>query len=329
MRLKSFSIMISLILVITLAISGCSPSVQTNENSQKSERPKFITIGTASQGGAYYPIGIAIADIITNKLGIQANPQVTGGAVENNKLINDKSVDIAITQGPMAYAAVNGTDPYEEKLSDVQLLFNGLSKGVLQIVVNAKSDIRSIKDLKGKKVVLGPAGGGAINVINDVFAVYGMTINDIQALYISYDEGTTALTDGNADAVVVQAAIPSPAITQLTASKKDIRLLSIEDEILNEILKKYPYYSQIEISKEIYGIDPGKTIYLSNMVVINKNISEELAYEITKALFENIYTIRNSQPSAKGLSLESAVESMPIPMHPGAQKYFKEIGVLK
>jgi uncharacterized protein len=292
--------------------------------------PKFLTIGTAASGGAYYPIGIAMADIITNKIGIQTTAQITGGAIENNSLIQNRSVDIAISQGVMSYNAVKGLPPYKEPLKDVVGMFNGLSKGVFQLVVNKNSSIKSIKDLKGKKVALGPAGGGAITTFLEVFAAYGYTEKDFQAIYTSYEQAADSLVDGNLDAILVQAALPSPAITQQTAANKPLRFIAIEDEMMKKLLKKYSYYSKIVIPKEMYNTEaPVNTFYIANMVVVNKQLSTDLVYRITKAFFENIDTIRNSHPSVKGLTIESAVEGLPIALHPGARKYFKEKGLIK
>ena len=292
--------------------------------------PKFLTIGTAASGGAYYPIGIAMADIITNKLKIQTTAQITGGAIENNSLIQNKGVDLAISQGVMSYNAVNGLPPYKQKLTDVAGLFNGLSKGVFQLVVNKNSPIKSIRDLKGKKVALGPAGGGAITTFLEVFTSHGFTDKDFSPVYLSYEQAGDSLVDGNLDAILVQAAIPSPAITQQIASNKALRFLTIDEEMMKKLLAKYSYYAKISIPKEMYKTDaPVNTFYISNMVIVSKALSPDLVYSITKAFFENIDTIRNSHPSVKGLTIESAVEGLPIPLHPGAQRYFKEKGLLK
>lgn len=291
--------------------------------------PKFLSIGTASIGGAFYPIGIAMADIITNKVGIQTSAIVTGGAVENNTLIENKSVDIAITMGFMAYNAANGFAPYTKKMPNVNVLFSGLSKGVFQIVVGKNSSIKKIEDLKGKKVALGPAGGGAIAVANDIFAFYGLTSKDFKAVYISYEQAADALTDGNIDAIVVQSAAPAPAIMNLTATKKPIRLLSIDDTTLSKILKTATYYSKEVLPKSMYGTDEDVvTVFTSLVVVVDKSMSEDLAYRITKAMFDNIDVIKKSHPSAVDVSLDLAVEALPADMHPGAIKYFKEKGKL-
>ncbi len=339
--MKRKLLMVMMLIVLSISMIGCSKTAETTTTTTNStestetaaetvERSKFLSIGTAGTGGAYYPIGIAIADIITNDLGIQTSAKVTGGAAENNMLVNDGTVELAITQGPMAYAAVNGTDPYTDKYENVTALFNGLSKGVFHVVVMGSSDIQSFADLKGKTIAMGPAGGGAINVTRDVLSVYGLGMDDIKPTYLAYAEGVDALKDGNVDAAVIQSAAPAAAITQLAASTKDFRIITIETDMLGEILTNFPYYSSIDIPSDMYGNgSDATTIYLSNMIVVSKELSEDEVYDITKAIFENIEKIQQSHPAAKDLSLESAVDRVPIPLHPGAEKYFVERGLIK
>jgi hypothetical protein len=292
--------------------------------------PRFLAIGTAGSGGAYYPIGIAMANVVTNVVGIQTTAQITGGAIENNSLINSGGLDLAISQGSMSYNAAMGLPPYKAKMPEVQGMFSGLSKGVFQLVVNKNSSIKSVKDLKGKKVALGPAGGGAITTFLEVFSAYGYGEKDFQAVYTAYDQAADSLVDGNLDAIVVQAAIPTSAITQITATKKAIRFISLEEDMLKKLMDKYGYYSKQVISKEIYGTDaPVLTFYIANIAIVRKSLSEDLVYRMTKAMFDNLVTIQNSHPSVKDLDLESAVQGMPIAWHPGAFKYFKEKGLLK
>lgn len=335
---KSFwTIMLTLIMLINITIVGCStPKTETGGEKQKSQpeaassKPKFLTIGTAPSGGAYYPIGITMADIITNKLGIQTTAQVTGGAVENNTLIQTKKVDIAITQSSMAYAAYKSQDPYKEKCENINILFNGLSTGVFHVVVMKNSGINSMTDLKGKKVVMGPAGGGAINMAKDIWGEYGFGIEDVKATYVSYSDGISSLKDGKVDAVVVQSAPPASAIKELAATTKDFKLLSVEEDKKKKILEKYPYYAELKISKDMYGASEDATvIYVTNLVTVSKDLPEALVYDVTKAIFENLDKVKESNPAAKGVSLDTAAKNLPIPMHPGAAKYFKEKGALK
>ncbi|MFA6505508.1 MAG: TAXI family TRAP transporter solute-binding subunit [Treponemataceae bacterium] len=293
-----------------------------------SQTPKFLTIGTANTGGAYYPIGIAMADLLTNKLNIKTTAQTTGGAVENNILVNTGKADLAITTGAMAFNAYSGQAPYKAKQENMLLMFSGLSKGVYHAIVNENSPIKTIKDLKGKKVVLGPPGGAAIPMTIDVLSAYGMTIKDIKPVYVAYDDGTDGMTSGNYDAVIVQSAVPAPAIYQLTAAKKPVRLIDLDEQGIKILLDKFPYYARMDIPKEAYSLPVGTaTIYVANVVVVNKALSDDLVYNMTKLFFENVDRIVASHPSAKALSLQNAVKAMPIPLHPGAAKYFKEKGV--
>ncbi len=292
--------------------------------------PKFLTIGTGTTGGVYYPVGMAMANIISGKVGIPTTAQVTGGAIENNTLVNTKVVDMGIAQTVMSYNAVKGLAPYKEKLNNVSALFSGLSKGVFQVVVNKNSAIKSIRDLKGKKISLGPAGGGAITTFLEVFSAYGYTEKDFQPVYNAYDQAADALVDGNLDAIVVQAAAPTAALTQIIAAKKPVRFISIENDMMQRLLKRYSYYGKEVLTKDVYNTDtPVNTFYIANMLVVRKDLSTDLVYRITKALFENLDTIQKSHPSIKGLTTHSAVEGIPIPLHPGAEKYFKEKGLIK
>lgn len=306
-----------LLLAILLMISVCV--------GKENKFPRFLTIGSAASGGAYYPIAIVMADIITNKLGIQTTAQVTGGAIENNGLLQDKRVDLAISTGSLSYAAYNGLPPYGKKHKDINVLFNNLSSGVFHVVVMKDSNIKSIGDLKGKKVCLGPAGGAAINIANDVWSIYGFGLADVKPTYLSYSDGIDSLTDGNIDAVIVQSAAPAAAIKQLAASGKKFRILSVEEDKQRKILEKFPYYSMLKLDKSMYGTAEDATVIVgSNMVIVNRSLPKELVYEITKALFENIDKIKKSNPAAKDMKIENADKGLPIPMHPGAAKYFSE-----
>jgi TRAP transporter TAXI family solute receptor len=290
--------------------------------------PKFLTLGTASPGGGYYPIGIALADIITNKVGVQTTAQITGGAIENNILVNNGSNDIAITISFLAYFARNGMAPYKAKLENVTGVFSGLSKGVFQLVVDKNSPIRSFKDLKGKRLSLGPAGGGGISTFQQVIQYYGFNEKEFRLVYQSYEQSADALADGNLDAILVYSPAPSPALIQLAATKKPVRYISFDDKTMQELAKKYPFMSPITLPKDMYKTDePVKTFYTTSIIIANKGLGTDLVYRITKGLCENIETIKASNPSVKDLDLSAAVQGMPIPYHPGALQYFKEKGL--
>ncbi|MDF2615066.1 MAG: family transporter solute-binding subunit [Clostridia bacterium] len=315
----------------TSKVNKVSEGSTVSEENKTVEKPKFLTIGTAGTGGAYYPIGITMAQIVTEKLGIDTTAQVTGGATENNSLIEAGTVEMGITQASLAYAAINGKAPYDSKLASVQGIMTGLSKGTFHVVTLKSTGIKAIEDLKGKTVVLGPAGGAAITMANEVFGEYGFTKDDIKPSYVSYSDGMSALTDGTVDAVVVQSAAPASAIQELAATRaKDMLILSVKDEIVQKMVEKYPYYKDLTIPADVYKTESDiRTIYVPNMVVCSSKLSDELVYDITKAFFENLDKIKGSNAAAKDLTLEGAAEGCPIDIHPGALKYYKEVGAIK
>lgn len=315
----------------TAAASGSdSTAAAAAPASSAVEVPKFMTVGTGATGGAYYPIGVALADILTKNLGTQATAEVTGGSLDNLQLINEGTCDIGIVQGNNMMDAYEGTGDYEgSAYENIAALFGGLSKGYFQVVVLENSPIQSMSDLVGKKVIMGPAGNGAIAVANTIWGKYGFSTDDIQATYVAYDDGISQLEDGNCDAVVIQTAIPASAIQQLAASGTAYRLLSVDEDKANELCAEYGYFGYGTIATTVYDNMPAeaKTMYISNMVAVRADLDEDLVYEMTKAIFENIDTVKESHKAASGLTLEGAVK-VSIPMHPGAQRYFEEIGAM-
>ena len=317
--MKRRSVFVSLLAFVSLSLTPAFA---------QADMPRFLEVGTAGVGGAYYPIGIAIADILTKNLDTQATAQVTGGAVANIGLIQNDEVDIALTQSATAYKARQAMDPFQTVNDKVCGLFGNLTQGVFQIAVRPRANITSLQDLKGKRVSLGPAGGLGVELAGYVFEAAGFSVDDVRATYISYDESATAMADGNLDAIVIQTALPNPALAQLQATNKPFDMLSLPQDVIQKVTGDRPYYSPITIPAETYGTDQGiDTLYGANMVVVDCSLPEDVVYAITKALFENIDAMRASHPAAKELSLEAA-PNVPIDLHPGAARYFREAGVL-
>lgn len=249
--------------------------------------------------------------------------------MENVPLVNNGEVEFGLTKPELAYKGNLGVDPFESANENIRGVIAGISRGAFQAVVLEKSSILTIADLKGKKVVMGPAGGGAIESAPDVLGGYGLTLDDINAVYVSYDEGATMLKDGQVDAVFVQSAAPASAIQQIIASDS-IRFLSITQEIIDQIIAEYPYYISVEIPKETYGTEESITT-LGNIttLIANKDVSEEVVYQITKAIWENIDQVYAAHSSTADLNLEEAGEGFAIDIHPGAERYYREMGVLE
>lgn len=324
---KGSMILTGVVLGLILVTGDCGLAAE-----EKVSSPSDIAIATASAGGAWYPIGAGMAEVIKRSLlGVQARVQTTGGGVENVKLVHDGKVEIGITISYLAFNGYNAIDPYRSKLQNIRTLCSGLSTGVMQVVVPASSRIKSMADLRGKKVAVGPAGGGALTVLDDIFKEYGFKMSNVTPSYVSYDEGVTMMTDGHIDAAVVYAALPTPAVKTLSTGPNPFRMLDLEENVQKSLLSKYPYYVPIRISKDMYGTGSDiRVVGTPNIVIVYSKLPEELVYNITKAFFEpkNLEIIHTSHPSAKGLTLERAALAA-VPLHPGAEKFYREKGVLK
>lgn len=333
MKKKIVTVIAALLAVVAVFAQGGNETSGAGYRSvQKSSAklPKFITVGTASAGGAYYPVGIAIADVLTNNLGVQASAQVTGGAVENNTLVNEKTVDLAITMNGTAYAAVHGTKPYTAPMSNIKALCNGVSEGVFHVVTLKKTGITKMTDLKGKNVVMGPAGGGAINMATAIWEAYGFSVDDVNPTYVSYTDGVSALKDGKVDAVLVQSAAPAAALQELCATNgKDVVFIPVEEEMAKKIVADRPYYAYKALSKDIYGADSDTlVVYQPNLVICRADLDDDVVYEITRSIMENVDKISASNPTARNFSREGAAKNLSIDLHPGAERYYKEVGLL-
>ncbi|MBE3518961.1 MAG: TAXI family TRAP transporter solute-binding subunit [Firmicutes bacterium] len=304
------------LLIVSFVLSACGSS-----------GPKRMTIATASMGGAYYPIGTGIAEIVSkNVKGVTMTAEVTGGAVENCRLVGNREADLGITNANTAYFAYKGMEPYKEKY-DIRAL-GSLHSTILHIIVLDKSPIRTVNDLRGKRIAVGPAGGGSIPIFTDLLSVYGMTLDDVKPSYLSYEDGMMALKDGNVDAALAAAGYPTSAVMQLTTTDK-VRFVEIDPAKFDELIAKCPYYSKVTVPAETYKMDTDAVaIGVSNVLIVNAKMDDETAYKLTRAIYDNLAALSQYHASIKQVTLQSAAQS-PIPFHPGAEKYFREKGLIK
>jgi len=206
-----------------------------------------LRIGTASQGGAFYPVGQAISSLV-NKYAedLTMVPVVTQGSVENPRLVNRNEVDVAITNNNLSVLANKGVGPYK-KAGAMQLRALGsLHFSILHMITLADSSVNGIADLKGKRVAVGPAGGGTIPFLNQVLALAGLTADDITPSFLSYADGFSQLADGNVDAAFALSGYPAGAVMQAQANKK-LKFIPLTDDELNSALEKHPNYNRVVV----------------------------------------------------------------------------------
>jgi TRAP transporter TAXI family solute receptor len=294
--------------------------------------PKIIGIAGGPNGGAYYPLSIGVAKIIETAIpGIKVDVAVTAGAIANSTLVGTGEMDMGFTNGDAVYEAYTGTGRYAKgKLPDIRILFGGVPGGVFHVVVAKTGPISSLGQLKGKRVAIGPQGGATEYVAPTVLKYYGIEKSDMKLTYVSYSDGIQALSDGQVDAAMVTSPIPAQAIKQLGAvGKLEFKILGIEPDKAAQFIKDNPFFVQFTLAGKMYGLDQDiLTVATTNIMSVNAKLDTETVYKITKGIFENLDILTKAHPSARGITLKTAPVTY-IPLHPGAEKYYREKGLIR
>jgi len=287
-----------------------------------------FVVATASVGGTWYLVGAGLSMIIDNATpNINVKAIISAGSMGNVRMVDSGEVESGFCASDPAWSAYNGLPPFDKKLENFRVITK-LYPGPLHIIVLDDSKIKSIYDLKGKKVAVGPANGGAVKVLNTILPYFNMSFDDFKPVYIDYQESSDMVGDGLVDAAAISAGIPLQALEQLQTRRK-VRLISIEKDVAAKIIEGEPLYDELIIPKETYGLE-SDTLMTANrdLFIVNKDISDETVYEITKAIFENLADVYKVHPATSWIKLEDAVSDI-FPMHPGAMKYYKEKGIVK
>ncbi len=293
----------------------------------------FLTLASGSPGGAYYPLGGGMSVVIQKTVeGFRCASESTGASVENSRLVGNGDSDMGMVMGSVGYNAAEGKKPFEKKY-DIVSLFQ-MYPAPQHLVTTAQSGIKKIADLKGKRVSIDVPGSGCSTMSKIILEEAGFNLEkDLKIANLSQTESVQALKDGVIDATFFNFAYPGSAVMDLAATR-DIVLVPIEQKLADQILKKYPYYVKIVIPGKTYAKVDYDVLCLgdSNVMVANKKMKDDVAYKIVKAIYTNVnggqWALKNVHPIASQLTPQNAVNS-PLPLHPGAAKYFKEVGALK
>jgi uncharacterized protein len=283
-----------------------------------------LRIGTASQGGAFYPMGQAIASLIgKHASGLTAVPIVTQGSVENPVLLSKGEIDLGITNNDLAYLASRGEGPYAKAGKMSLQGIGSLHPSVQHMFTLAGSSINKFQDLKGKRVAVGPAAGGTMNILKHLLEIHGMALTDVTPTFGSYNDGFSQLGDGNVDAAFALAGYPTAAVTQTQATNQ-LKSLKIDDDKLKALVAKYPFYSRVTVPAAVYKLaEPAVVVGVNNMLIVKAGMDADRVYKITKAIYGNLDELAANNANGKQIVPEDSMQ-MTIPLHPGAQKYFKE-----
>ncbi|MFA6840246.1 MAG: TAXI family TRAP transporter solute-binding subunit [Sphaerochaetaceae bacterium] len=289
---------------------------------------KRISIGTAGTAGSLYPMGVAMSETITKHVpGIASTGEATAASVENIRNLTSGKLAMGISQSDIAWLAYNGQGDFEKrKADDLRSLFSTIYS-YIQVFTLADSPIDGISDFKGKAIGVGAAGSGGEMAARMILNFYGLTYNDIRPQFIPESEAVTALKDNKIAAFICTHPLKSAALMDLTTSTK-VKMISFTDDAL---YSAYPFWTRYEIPAGTYtNVDVPVTVPISRVIMLTSTksgLTDDEVYNIVKAIWEN----RNEWASVTAavssqVLLDTALSEIPVPLHPGALRYFKEKG---
>lgn len=321
---KTLSFILAAVMLLSVGLTAC------NNKSSKNDK---IVLATGGNTGTYYAYGMAMGPILAEKTGIKFDVQSTGASKANIQSIQLGEADMAVVQNDVMYYAYTGTDLFAGAQTQDFAALAVLYPELCQIIATKESGIKTVADLKGKNVSVGDAGSGVEFNARQILEVYGIDIDkDIKKQNLGFGPSADALKDGKIDAFFCVAGIPTTAITDL-AMAKEITVVAVDDAKFAELSGKYGFYTQQIVPKETYNgmTEDVKTVAVMATYIVDKDLSEDAVYNITKAIFENKDAIAKAHVKGLELDVNKAVDGIPseVPLHAGAEKYFKEVGAIK
>lgn len=330
-----------LILAIGMILSACGDSGNGGSSSggdsggdtgDEADYKTNLTMGTGSVGGVYYPLGGEMANLWKDNIdvdGFDVSSVESGASVENIAKIQSGDFQLGIAQNTTMINAVEETGEFEGKTTDKVAVIGSLYPEALQVVTLDSTGIESIEDLKGKKVAIGPPGGATREAAELVLSAYGIEEGDYDAYEEGFGDAKGKLQNGTIDASFAVVGVPSSTTDELAASTGEVKFLNVEGDALKEVTDKSQY--------EAYTVEPGtydwqeepvQTVTAMALLLGSTDqISEDLAYKLTKTLYEKSGDMTIEQ--AKLITKDNAMVGVgDLPLHPGTEKYFKEAGII-
>ena len=294
---------------------------------------KFMTIGTGGVTGVYYPTGGAICRLVNRGRrdhGIRCSAEATGGSVYNINTLRAGELDFGVAQSDWQYHAYNGTSQFEEAgpFEGLRAVF-AVHPEPFTIVVRADSDIDSFEGIKGKRVNVGNPGSGQRATMEIVMDAFGITMDDLAlATELKGAEMAQALCDGNIDVMMYVVGHPAAAI-QEAANSCDVKLVNVTGAPIDKLVEENPYYRKATIPGGMYkgNADDTETFGVGATFVSSTDVPDDVVYETVKAVFDNFEQFKQLHPAFEHLKEEEMIsDSLSAPIHPGAEKYYKERG---
>ncbi|MDR1651410.1 MAG: TAXI family TRAP transporter solute-binding subunit [Synergistaceae bacterium] len=287
-----------------------------------------ISIATGGTSGTYYPIGGAIASAVSKHPDLNATAETGNAAVANTNLVAEGELEIAFSQADVTAWAYNGEVIFEGKpLKNIRTIA-ALYPETVHLVVSKESGIKTLEDLKGKKVGVGAPGSGTEGDARAILGTAGIKYDEMSVEFLDFGGVSSRFKDNQIDAGFVVAGVPASALMDLTTTK-DVNILNLDKGTLDSLIAANPFFVANVIPAGTYrGIDADvSTPAVMALLITSEEVPEDVIYNFTKALFENIGDVQASHAMARNINLENATSGLTAPLHNGAAKYYREAGV--
>lgn len=283
---------------------------------------------TGASLGAYYPIGSAIAEILTDESDQYiVNAYTSSASVFNMEILADQSVDFAIVQSNVAYWGYEGVDMFENKIVNVNGIASLYSEYVL-IIAREDSGIKMFEDLKGKRINIGKIGSGNYIDAVSILREHNISLDEIDVFTDDFVMSTERLLSGEIDSIIMTSGLPNDSILKLQ-SEVDLRFIEPDYDIMVQLARKNPYYVIEEIPLWSYTNlnETIKTLSVRALWVCNSELDNDLVYQMTKVFWENVLSLDDVHKNAEMIKILDARKGMSIPLHKGAKRYYEEQGM--
>ncbi len=299
-------------------------------DSSPEAKRQFLSVGTAPPGGAFFVVGGAIAEVadaFADPLPWQVNAEATKGTQENIRRLAGGELDFALANAAISYFAVRGEGKWEGE-QPIRAVMT-LAPNVALFIAQQSSAVKTISDLKGQRVVVGPAGAGFEYFLEPILKAHGVTYADFTPLNNTQAGAVDMLADGSAAAVFLGGAVPTASITQACASQ-DIHFVPFDEDAKAQLFNDYPFFNAMTIPADAYSDlnEPFAGMNVGAMhLITSANVDEETVYNFTKIVYNNRAEVVKKHPAGKAINPKNVIRDTGTPFHPGAIRFYKEIGI--
>ena len=290
---------------------------------------EFLSVGTAPPGGAFFPVGGALAEVLNADAsqGWIATAEATSGSQENIRRLASGELDFALSNSAITYFAVRGTEGWDQPYP-VRTVMT-LAPNVALFLTRSDSGIESIADMRGERVMIGPAGAGFEYFVRPLLAAHGLTYDDLNVVNATQTGAVDMLSDGSVAAAFIGGAVPTSSITQATASM-DVLFVPFDSQAMDELTAEYVFFSRATIPAGTYRGQESDVATLdvgSMHLITSADQDEELVYQVTRSLYENREDVLARHAAGAAINPINVVRDTGTEFHPGAIRYFQEIGI--